>query len=164
MQRELRRLQTELSISGRGVIVLGAWDFVKVFLYILFASNYIYNLFGISDTPELYTIYIIVWAILVFISFLIRFYIGRRAILEARADRGHKKLYLILSGFMCLNNVSNIAGLFISPSGFDDVFSVASTLLLETASAVNLLFLIRAVLKLRKIRSGHPQEAECNAA
>lgn len=164
MQRELRRFQTELSISGRGVIIFGAWDFVKVFLYIFFASDYIYKLFGISDEPELYTIYIIVWAVLVFISFLIRFKIGRRAILEAKADMGHKNLYLILSGLMCLNNVLNVAGLFISPSGFDDVFSVASTLLLETASAVNLLFLIRAALKLRKLRAGLNREAECNAA
>lgn len=165
MYRELYKAQSDLSLSGRGVILFGVWNFIKVFLYTWFAPNYFESFFDPDEYDAFYIrLFIIFIAVITFINMLIRFYIGHHAVREAKSPSGAGRVYLALACLMLAYCVfalySAVTALFSDQSIFDSV----SELLLQTGSLISLTGLLCAALRIKKLRKAMASEVTADAA
>ena len=152
MKEQLLRSQNNLVISGLGVIVLGAWTFLKGIMLIVVGSTETIAAFSTLRQKIVFIIILIFIAILLIGgSFLIRIYIGRAAAAEARGEsRGNK--YIILSVFLAVFNCAAIIVNIINlPNTGRALPESVAVLLVDISMVYNLLSVAYSAVKYRKL-------------
>ena len=130
MEKQLRKKQNMLGISGIAVIVFGIWNIAKMVIYSISTPDGLSKLLGVSGNgPAENAARAILLGILIFIALIdigLRLLVG----LSARAEsKGKKKSigYLIVAIFLALGSVISIFmtfGSFFANSVFDTVISI----------------------------------------
>ncbi len=96
----LRRHEDNLNVCGMGVIILGAWDILKIIMQILLESKDSFQFdMEVSEDGKVIALLVIIAivAVLFFLScviFLIHVYIGRNAMKNAKGQP-YKKGYFV---------------------------------------------------------------------
>ena len=161
--KELRRMQNTLVITGSGVILMGAWTFLKMLLYLTMARNKAAEEMQLSDAHieglSNNTIYVSVAVIMMLfmsVFVLLRVYVGRQARAEGlgRKVRGS---YLGIVFVMLIVNVASMMGILWQTvtgsyeSGITDGLMAA---LMDLISIVVFLKLFQAASFVRKASRG----------
>lgn len=161
--RELRRNRDMLKITGLGVIAFGLWNMIKIFMYVMIEKAAIYEMIRDSiDSDVVYTdkemnmlylisyiIFVVIMMLVMVFDALIRLYVGRCAILEAK---GIKKgnAYLVIAAIMIMVSVLSMVN---AVMGFkpdpDTVIDIISTVLVEITSFITLVELFITVRRVR---------------
>lgn len=162
MQRELRKYENSLSVSGLVVILFGLWSVLKLGLRLVFSTLGLMN--TAEDTivdPEIQKgfLYLAIAILAVLILELgLRLYIG----LTARAEsRGKKKtvVYLIIAVLLAAYSVYSLVALIRSFAAVDFFESLVSVLV-ELSGLFALAELIFSAIKVKQIRKKMEEEAE----
>lgn len=62
MEEELRKVRSDLTLSGIGLMLFGAWKFLKIILYCLFAGDYVDRLMEVEELEPQWRIFVeVVW-------------------------------------------------------------------------------------------------------
>lgn len=155
MEKELRRRQSILSVTGNGVMFLGMWSFLKINLYfILGRSAFLEEIIQDESIDEgtLLLVMYIISMIIASLEFFFRIRVGRGAIAEAR-DRNKPKRYIgmamtliILYAFYVIFTVLNLD--FYKDSFWDQLASM----IVDVTSLVMLIELVSSASVLRKLK------------
>ena len=155
MEKELRRRQSILSVTGNGVMFLGMWSFLKINLYfILGRSAFLEEIIQDESIDEgtLLLVMYIISMIIASLELFFRIRVGRGAIAEAR-DRNKPKRYIgmamtliILYAFAVIFTVLNLD--FYKDSFWDQLASM----IVDVTSLVMLIELVSSASVLRKLK------------
>ena len=153
MDEELRKVRSDLVLSGVGVMLFGVWAFLKIILYCLFAKNYVNQFLELGGAgPEMRTLVILIWLFSAFLSMLIYLYIGFGAFREGRSGRLRRRGYRLLAGLELLMGIyaliSDGAAFFDGRMG---LIELLSEVLLGIGSISALWSLVRSTERLRKL-------------
>lgn len=155
MERELRRKQSILSITGAGVIAFGLWSFLKINLYFLMARDkYFSDLPAAEDVSSTLVNAIIYGFILLFavLNLLLHIYIGRAAIYEALNSGKHRAYLGIVIIMIIANGLSVLVGITQLDFGADTFFDQIASELVDLTVFIMLIELASATTKIRKLR------------
>jgi len=95
-----RRYQNMLSLSGVSIIMMGAWDVIKIIMIMMFDREGLYSFLNIDESATLLiTITVICIIVLVLFILWIKIKIGRAANAEAKGEKGGYK-YIIASAIL----------------------------------------------------------------
>ena len=148
---KLRRYQTNLNISGLGVIAFGGWGLLKVILLLLMDPKAIREAAGMEmgETVNIGT-FTAVLLLFVLFDFAFRFYIGFSARREAK---GKKKniIYLVIAFLLLIASVISIIIGLVQIS-FDTIFDTIVVMVVEITSALATLELVISAIQVRKLR------------
>ena len=162
--KELRRNRDVLRMVGLGIIAFGIWSIVKTIMYLVLEKEKLYSLIrdatatvdGFTDVDTemvfqlIYAITVIFILILLLFEILIRIYVGRCAIKEAKGGK-RGRVYLVLAGVMTLFSVFFlINSLFETEPDIDAILNTVSTLIVEITSFITLIELFIAVYRIRR--------------
>lgn len=155
MEKELRRRQSILSVTGNGVMFLGMWSFLKINLYfILGRSAFLEEIIQDESIDEgtLLLVMYIISMIIASLELFFRIRVGRGAIAEAR-DRNKPKRYIgmamtliILYAFAVIFTVLNLD--FYKDTFWDQLASM----IVDVTSLVMLIELVSSASVLRKLK------------
>lgn len=153
MEVQLRRNQNTLVIVGKGVIAFGVWSVVKAVLHTLLNSS---TYLDFQKYPEvsrwaMLIIFTTILLLLLSLTLLLRFRIGRSAIAEGQGKK--VKPYLGLAGFLTAVNMISFGmqvwSLFHSPASAS---TTLAAMLVDLTSVVTLVELLAAAVQVRKIK------------
>lgn len=148
MNAKARKAEVNLKSLGTGVILFGAWTFIK------FAVSYLIYGFGNNDLLDDNTTVIfnvIVWSVIA-VAFLIRLYIGRSAHSESEGKRKHI-FYLILTGSLVFIDIlAIIAEFYLMFTEDYGILSMLITILIDVTSVVIMIELMVNAITIRKLR------------
>lgn len=149
MNAKARKMEVNLRTLGTGVILLGAWTFIKFALTFLVYGSEIYG----NDVPSA----VIAWVTAIVlgiagIDFLLRLYIG----LSARAEgKGKPKraVYLVLTGILlALEIIAVLADAYLIFSTYEALFTTIITFFIDLTSTILLLELMVNAIGIRRLR------------
>ncbi len=152
MEKELRKKQSILGISGAAVIAFGIWSIVKSLIVSLASENGFSESFGISQSmdPSERALSITVTIVLIVIDLGLRVLIG----LSARAEsKGKKKsaFYLVVAAILILYSLLGIVFLAVGLlSG--SVLSGIVSIVVECTSLFALIEVIVSSVGVRRLR------------
>ena len=158
MDVKIRRLESNLTTIGTGVIAFGFWGFLKFILSYLFLGA---QSVGIDGDEYITVIAVFVWAVAILIP-LVYLWIGMSARAEGRGKR-KSALYLFMVGWIIF--VSTIAILLelYSLSKLKDWFEIIVTLIIDLTRYVFLIELMVYSISLRKLRKEQSRGEESKA-
>lgn len=158
MDVKIRRLESNLTTIGTGIIAFGFWGFLKFILSYLFLGA---QSVGIDDDEYITVVAIFVWAVAILIP-LVYLWIGMSARAEGRGKR-KSVLYLFMVGWIIF--VSTIAILLelYSLSKLKDWFEIIVTLIIDLTRYVFLIELMVYSISLRKLRKEQSRGEEGKA-
>ena len=158
MDVKIRKLESNLTTIGTGVIAFGFWGFLKFILSYLFLGA---QSVGIDGDEYITVIAVFVWAVAILIP-LVYLWIGMSARAEGRGKR-KSALYLFMVGWIIF--VSTIAILLelYSLSKLKDWFEIIVTLIIDLTRYVFLIELMVYSISLRKLRKEQSRGAESKA-
>lgn len=149
MNAKARKMEINLRTLGTGVILLGAWTFIKFALTLLMYGPQI----GDNEIAPEYVIWINVFIVgFAGIDFLLRLYTG----LSARAEgKGKRKtvIYLILTGILiALGIFSVLVDIYYIWIAYDALFTLIITIIIDLTSTIILLELMINAIGIRRLR------------
>lgn len=98
MEEELRKVRSDLTLSGIGLMLFGAWDFLKIILYCLFARDYVDRLMEVEELEPQWRIFVeAVWLSASFVSMLLYLYVGFCAFREGKSGRLQRRGYQVMA-------------------------------------------------------------------
>lgn len=154
MGKEIRRNQSILSTTGRGVIFFGLWDIIKINLYFILGRDTLLAPVEADLTVNrsfLLTVVYVTVMIAACIFFLLRFYIGRCATREAKDNI--KKPYLGLVVFFIVFTVASMIVGITSVDTNGSLLDQLASMLVDITSIVTFIELLTASRRLRNYRS-----------
>ena len=98
MDREQRKYQNTLIVTGGGVIAFGIWSLVRFMTYFLLNTRTMMELLGLESREDVIFVYLIVF-IMLLIDLAVRVFVGRAAIMEGT---GRKKGYVYIAAGVVL--------------------------------------------------------------
>ena len=98
MDREQRKYQNTLIVTGGGVIAFGIWSLVRFMTYFLLNTRTMMELLGLESKEDVIFVYLIVF-IMLLIDLAVRVFVGRAAIMEGT---GRKKGYVYIAAGVVL--------------------------------------------------------------
>lgn len=158
MDVKIRKLESNLTTIGTGIIAFGFWGFLKFILSYLFLGA---QSVGIDGDEYITVIAVFVWAVAILIP-LVYLWIGMSARAEGRGKR-KSALYLFMVGWIIF--VSTIAILLelYSLSKLKDWFEIIVTLIIDLTRYVFLIELMVYSITLRKLRKEQSRGEESKA-
>lgn len=148
MGAKIRRTQDNLYVLGTSVIVFGMWNLLKFTIYFFVSSDEFKKETG---DEKFFIAVILLWSML-FISFLLRCFIGFSARAEGKGKR-KSVFYLVLAGIIALVYCALIAfetAYFIAEH--NNIFTSIVTLIIDVTSLVFLIELMVNSIRIRKLR------------
>lgn len=151
MERELRRFQNNLLISGYAVIAFGIWSILKAVFYVFLEPDYFEGMVGWAELDEfgMGVVYFLIFFLLV-IDMLLRLFIAGRAIKEAKGKKTGT-FHLYLTGILVLSSLVSLVTVF-SPDNY--VYSISDTVVsvvVELTSVYIFVELIYSSIMIRTI-------------
>ncbi|MCR5302004.1 MAG: hypothetical protein K6E49_06150 [Lachnospiraceae bacterium] len=149
----LRRYNDDLYVSGLGIILMGVWTVIKVFMEVFLGSEGGVD-FG-TDDPEMRRVGMIVLVILlVLLSFAImrlHFYIGLNAIRSAKG-RQFKKGYYTASYILLTLTVLGLFSYIHILDHLDDIDTTIASFITDLTMIYMLVIIIGSTKNIRKIK------------
>ena len=107
--RELiRKLRHNIYLSGIGVILLGFWCCVKIFISVYLSNGGLYSVeIENSDNPAIELLMLIMTVMISVIIMAVHLFVGVNA-MKAGKKTNPKKSYLIVAGLMALSTATSI--------------------------------------------------------
>lgn len=154
MEKELRKQQNILGISGLAVIAFGLWSLLKMIVFAIATPGGFSEVIGIgtveTDGELGLSVYVIAAVIALLVDFAVRFLIG----FSARAEsKGKKKsiFYLLAAGFLVLLSVMSIITTF-TTLFVSSLLGGVVAIIVELTSLFAYLEVIISSVKCRKLR------------
>ena len=149
MNAKARNMEVNLRTLGTGVILLGAWTFIKFALTFLVYGSEIYG----NDVSSVVIAWVTAFVLgIAGIDFLLRLYIG----LSARAEgKGKPKraVYLVLTGILlALEIIAVLADAYLIFSTYEALFTTIITFFIDLTSTILLLELMVNAIGIRRLR------------
>ena len=148
MEAKIRRTQDNLFVLGTSVIAFGLWNLIKFTVYFFFNSDDIKQ--AVDEKYFMFSI-IVTW-VMIFISFLLRCFIG----ISARAEgKGKRKsvLYLVFTGIiMSVYFLIIVFETFFFIFQLEHIFTMVVTLIIDITSFMFLLELMINSIRIRHLR------------
>ncbi|MBQ8942173.1 MAG: hypothetical protein IJ062_10095 [Firmicutes bacterium] len=166
-QIKYRRMAHNMSVSGAAVIAFGAWSILRSILYFIFHHIDFITVFDKESAKMLETLGNHIYgalnaAILLFfvaflvIDLLLRYYVGRSAITDAKASKKKTVLYIILAlimGFgLVTDSVSDIVSHFSDDISEKIVYEVMTSAVIDLTSGFAFLELALSSIAARMYR------------
>ncbi len=156
MEKEKRRRQSLVGITGIGVVIFGFWSFIKINLYFLLGRDHLISsseFLNESDPMEALKAAYIILLVVAIIDLLLRIYIGKNAIFEAK--NYHRRSHYIgvaimLILFSLLNLFTAIISIDLTSEDLPDQFA---SFIVELTSLSMLIELVKSTWKLRELRN-----------
>ena len=158
MDVKIRRLESNLTTIGTGVIAFGFWGFLKFILSYLFLGA---QSVGIDGDEYITVIAVFVWAVAILIP-LVYLWIGMSARAEGRGKR-KSALYLFMVGWIIFVSTIAILMELYSLSKLKDWFEIIVTLIIDLTRYVFLIELMVYSISLRKLRKEQSRGEESKA-
>ena len=158
MDVKIRRLESNLSTIGTGIISFGFWGFLKFILSYLFLGA---QSVGIDGDEYITVVAIFVWAVAILIP-LVYLWIGMSARAEGRGKR-KSALYLFMVGWIIFVSTIAILMELYSLSKLKDWFEIIVTLIIDLTRYVFLIELMVYSISLRKLRKEQSRGEESKA-
>lgn len=158
MDVKIRRLESNLTTIGTGIIAFGFWGFLKFILSYLFLGA---QSVGIDGDEYITVIAIFVWAVAILIP-LVYLWIGMSARAEGRGKR-KSALYLFMVGWIIFVSTIAILMELYSLSKLKDWFEIIVTLIIDLTRYVFLIELMVYSISLRKLRKEQSRGEESKA-
>ena len=146
MEKELRRRQSILSVTGNGVLFLGMWSFLKVNLYFILGRSSLLRALAdeTMDEGTMLLISYIVSMIFVSVELFLRIRIRRSAIAESMGQK-QKTGYIRLTIFLIiLYSSSIIYSVFSLKINSANVWDQLASLMVDITSLVMMVELVSA--------------------
>ena len=158
MEKQLRKNQNTLIVTGMAVVALSLWNVIKTFLFIrLDPENYkelVKTLTGGSVSQSFTTIFVFS---MLGIDFLLRLYVALKANKEGRG-KGNYYFYLIIAGFFVLTSVISIIYYFEPEYYSVSVSDTFLSVLFDVTSVITVIELIYSSITVKvlshKIKAG----------
>ena len=158
MDVKIRKLESNLTTIGTGVIAFGFWGFLKFILSYLFLGA---QSVGIDGDEYITVIAVFVWAVAILIP-LVYLWIGMSARAEGRGKR-KSALYLFMVGWIIFVSTIAILMELYSLSKLKDWFEIIVTLIIDLTRYVFLIELMVYSISLRKLRKEQSRGEESKA-
>ena len=151
---ELRRHEEDLRVSGSGVLVMGAWQVVKLFMQVFLVSPESFRLEADSTEEKIiyYTIFIGMLLIGALVIMATHAYIGLNAMRAARR-KPYKKGYFAFTVFALVVNVLSLASsvnFFTNPESMD---TTIASILVDLTVIYIYFTVVNASIRIRKLRA-----------
>ncbi len=151
MDKELRRNQNTLVMSGIGVIVFGVWSLIRFLMYILINARYLRAELGLESGTE-YAVFYLVVALLLLADLGLRVYVGCAAIREGMKDKAGR-VYVAIAVFLAASAAFSAYQDFLTFSeAYTDVADGYAATLADITSLVILVQLVISSLRLKRMR------------
>ena len=167
-ETKLRKYEHLLAISGAGVIAFGIWSVVKAAIYFLLVPlERIDTLFSEQDLADLQSagasnkaagiITIVVILAMLLVDLLLRYYVGRSAVLEGRRIRKKRITYVVVAAFIGFFLLLSIVMRFYSYLGEQEVTKTALdtasvSIVVDITSLLATIEMIVAAIMVRRLR------------
>ncbi len=159
---KLRRYEDDLNVGGIGVIILGAWDVLKVIMHLIIEAKNDINLDEFTSQDKTLAVVIIaavITGVLLFmlIVFKIHLYIGMNASKAAKGEP-YKKGYYV--GAIILL-VLSVLGMFTYIDELKDLAKIDTTIasfIVDLTSVYILWVVVSSTRKIRQLKSSYTQE------
>ena len=151
---ELRRHEEDLRVSGSGVLVMGAWQVVKLFMQVFLVSPESFRLEADSTEEKIfyYTIFIGMLLIGALVIMATHAYIGLNAMHDARR-KPYKKGYFAFTVFALVVNVLSLASyvnFFTNPESMD---TTIASILVDLTVIYIYFTVVNASIRIKKLRA-----------
>ncbi len=159
---KLRRYEDDLHVGGLGIVILGAWDVLKVILHVLLELKDDINLEEIAYEDRAFAVVLLaviiaVILLMVFLIFKIHLYIGMNASKAAKGEPYKKGYY---TGAVILL-VLSFAGMFTYIAELKDLNNLDTTIasfIVDLTMVYILWVVVSRTRKIRDLKSSHTQE------
>ncbi|MCR5233843.1 MAG: hypothetical protein K6E53_08035 [Lachnospiraceae bacterium] len=159
---KLRRYEDDLNVGGLGVVILGAWSVLKVFMYMIMEDKNTINLDEIAKEDRaiavgIFIVIIAVILLMVLLIFKIHLYIGMNASKAARGEP-YKKGYYTAAIILL---VISVLGMFIYIEAIKDLDNIDTTIasfLVDLTTIYILWIIVSSTRKIRELKLLHKQE------
>ncbi len=151
----LRRYEDDLNVCGVGVIILGAWDIMKVIMQLLTESKELFNIEVDEGAEVVETIIIIgiivVLLLLCFLIFKLHLYIGLNA---SRAAKGqpYKKGYYIAAIILLVLSVASMAAYIDEILNTENMDTTIASVIVDLTTIYILATVVNSTSKIRKLK------------
>lgn len=144
-----RKYHNTLYVSGIIVVAFSFWGVIRSIAYLFLSSDS-----SLSDYKEMgefkYAILIFALIIVIAADFLLRFYVGRCAIIEGHGKK-RSIIYVVLAVLMVFSTVGCII---LAIDTFNETDAKASTIIsivVDTTNAINMCELIYSAIRVKRI-------------
>ncbi len=152
----LRRYEDDLSVGGFGVIILGAWDVLKLFMQIIMDWDEISDFGAESEADKLpmAIVLIVIVAFIMLIAFLIfkiHLYIGMNA---SRAAKGqpYKKGYYTWAIVLLVLSVLSMAAYIDEITDLENIETTIASIIVDLTMIYCLGIVVFSTRKIKEIR------------
>lgn len=159
---KLRKNAKILIITGTGVIIFGAWNFLKILYYCFFDTSYIESIFDDIEGGNYTNLVIVILILIMTIDTLIRLYAGKRAVYEAKGEK-QGYIYIVMVLLFTISSFYSLCAYFNDISQYTNgAFDAISGVVVETTSLVISIELIISAINVKKLRKKLVNLSESN--
>ena len=159
---KLRRYRDDLNVGGLGVVILGAWDVLKVIMYVIFEAKKEINLEEFVDDERtiVVAIYIAIIAVVLLMAlliFMIHMYIGLNASKAAKSEP-YKKGYYTGAIILLVLSVLGMFAYFDKRRDLENIDTTIASFIVDLTMIYILWVVVSSTRKIRALKSLHTQE------
>ncbi|MCR4655466.1 MAG: hypothetical protein K5770_04455 [Lachnospiraceae bacterium] len=159
---KLRRYEDDLNVGGLGIIILGAWDVLKVIMHAIMTAKNDIDLKEFADDERAMAIVVIIVIIAVILLmalliFRIHIYIGMNASKAARGEpykKGYYKGAVILLVLSVLSMFTYIEEL----KDLENIDTTIASIIVDLTAIYILWVVVSSTRKIRELKLLHTQE------
>ncbi len=159
----LRRQEDNLNVCGMGVIILGAWDVLKVIMQAFMEAKDIFQFdLEVTDEEKAVTLLVVIAivAILILLSaliFLFHIYIGRNAMKNAKGQP-YKKGYFVWAVILLVLSVLGMLTYVDEIKETENLETTIASIIVDLTTIYILVNLVMSTQKIKQIRAEQTQE------
>ena len=159
----LRRHEDNLNVCGMGVIILGAWDVLKVIMQAFMEAKDIFQFdLEVTDDEKAVTLLVVIAivAILILLSaliFLFHIYIGRNAMKNAKRQP-YKKGYFVWAVILLVLSVLGMLTYVDEIKETENLETTIASIIVDLTTIYILVNLVISTQKIKQIRAEQTQE------
>lgn len=153
----LRRYEDDLNVGGIGVIILGAWDILKVTIQVLMKIKNDFSLDEFSEGDKTLAVVILIamiaaFLLFFFIVFKIHLYIGLNASKAARGEP-YKKGYYTGAIILLVLSVISMSAYVDEIKDFENIDTTIASFIVDLTTIYILWIVISSTRKIRGLKS-----------
>ncbi len=158
---KLRRYEDNLNVCGYGVIILGAWDIMKVIMQLLMELKDTFNFEMSKDDQAVAALVIAVivagFLLVFFLIFEVHLFIGLNA---SRAAKGlpHKKGYLAAAIILLMLTIAGMASYIDEIKDVENIDTTIASIIVDLTTIYILATVVSSTSKIKKLKAAQIQE------
>ena len=159
----LRKYEDNLYVCGMGVIILGAWDVLKLIMQVILDAKDLFNITAdVKEDERGLALGIIIAAVVIvfllsILIFLVHVYIGRNA-MKAAKDQPYKKGYFVWAIIIL---ILSVLAMYFYVDDFMEMKHIKTTIasiIVDITSIYILAVVVVTTVKIKKLKATQTQE------